>query len=133
MLLLPHSPLPGARALVAAAALLSLVGCEIPGLGPDPRVAQRDAEAKAVGGACRHAMRGLEDCFTLNPKASKAQVFAGWKEMDQYMRENKIEGAPSVLTQLENKPADKRAASPAAPDEEALEDRPAPRAARNRS
>jgi hypothetical protein len=28
-------------------------------------------------------------------------VFAGWKEMDQYMRENKLEGAPSVLTQLE--------------------------------
>jgi hypothetical protein len=64
-------------------------------------VVQREAEAKAVGGACRHALRGLEDCYTLNPKAAKAQVFAGWKEMDQYMRENKLEGAPSVLTQLE--------------------------------
>lgn len=85
------------RAAFAAAALLALAGCEIPGLGPDPRIAQREAEAKAIGGACRHALRGLEDCFTLNPKASKAMVFAGWKEMDQYMRENKIEGTPSTV------------------------------------
>ena len=36
-----------------------------------------------------------------NPKAAKASVFAGWKEMDAYMRENKIEGTPSVLTKAE--------------------------------
>jgi hypothetical protein len=70
-------------------------------LGPDPRVAQRDAEAKAIGGACRHALRGLEDCYTLNPKAAKASVFAGWKDMDGYMRENKIEGTPSVLGKVD--------------------------------
>ena len=82
------------------AGLLLLAGCDkIPGLGPDPRVAQRDAEAKAIGGACRHALRGLEDCYTLNPKASKASVFAGWKDMDEYMRTNKMEGTPSVLGQ----------------------------------
>ena len=92
------------RLALAVLALL-LAGCDIPGLGPDARVLQREAEAKAIGGACRHALRGLEDCFTLNPTATKAQVFAGWKEMDSYMRENKIEGTPSVLTQLE-KPAD---------------------------
>ena len=87
--------------LLAVSAVLLLAGCEIPGLGPDPRVAQRDAEAKAIGGACRHALRGLEDCYTLNPKASKAAVFAGWKEMDAYMRENKLEGAPSVIERNE--------------------------------
>ncbi len=86
-------------------ALPLLAGCEIPGLGPDPRTVAKESEAKAVGGACRHAMRGLEDCFTLNPKATKAQVFAGWKEMDGYMRENKIEGTPSVLGKVEEKPA----------------------------
>ncbi|AVO50426.1 hypothetical protein C6568_15155 [Melaminivora suipulveris] len=91
--------------LTATAATLLLAGCDIPGLGPDARTLQREAEAKAIGGACRHALRGLEDCYTLNPKAAKAQVFAGWKDMDQYMRENKIEGTPSVLTQLE-KPAE---------------------------
>lgn len=84
--------------------MLLLAGCEIPGVWPDPRIAQREAEAKAVGGACRHALRGLEDCYTLNPKASKAAVFAGWKEMDQYMRENKLDGSPSMLGKTEGKP-----------------------------
>ncbi|WP_091571096.1 hypothetical protein [Oryzisolibacter propanilivorax] len=102
--------------------LLALAGCEIPGLGPDPRALQREAEAKAIGGACRHALRGLEDCFTLNPKAAKAQVFAGWKEMDQYMRENKLEGTPSVLTQLD-KPAEAPAKAARRPArDEAIDD-----------
>ena len=117
------------RNLAAATLLTLLAGCnlDLPGLGPDPRVLQREAEAKAIGGACRHALRGLEDCFTLNPKASKAMVFAGWKEMDQYMRENKIEGAPSVLTQLEKKQPPRRASEDETdPDAE-------PRAPRNRS
>ncbi|RQO83349.1 hypothetical protein [Acidovorax sp. FJL06] len=97
----PPSPSTPLRLMVLAGLLL-LAGCDkIPGLGPDPRVAQKDAEAKAIGGACRHALRGLEDCYTLNPKAAKASVFAGWKEMDAYMRENKIEGAPSVLGKVE--------------------------------
>ncbi len=79
------------RPLFAAFALL-LAGCDIPGLGPDPRIAQREADAKAIGAACRHAMRGIEDCYGLNEKAAKTAVFEGWKEMDVYMRENKIEG-----------------------------------------
>ena len=90
------------RILLAVALVSLLAGCDkisaIPGLGPDPRIAQREEEAKAIGGACRHALRGLEDCYTLNPKANKASVFTGWKDMDQYMRENKIEGTPSVIS-----------------------------------
>lgn len=97
---LPNPPTP--LRLMVLIGLLLLAGCDkIPGLGPDPRVVQRDADAKAIGGACRHALRGLEDCYTLNPKAAKASVFAGWKEMDAYMRENKIEGTPSVLGKVE--------------------------------
>ncbi len=84
------------RLLIPALALL-LAACDIPGMGPDPRIAQREADARAIGGACRHALRGIEDCYRLNEKASKTAVFEGWKEMDQYMRDNKIEGqAPSV-------------------------------------
>ena len=87
--------LPRFRVLFALA-LLSLLGaCDIPGLGTDPKIAQREDEAKAIGGACRYALRGIEDCYALNPKASKAAVFAGWKDMDGYMRENKIEGIPA--------------------------------------
>ena len=102
-----HIPLPFPKprhrrtAVWALLAPLLLAGCDIPGLGPDPRTVQRESEAQAVGGACRHALRGLEDCYTLNPKASKASVFAGWKDMDGYMRENKLEGAPSVLGKAE--------------------------------
>lgn len=75
--------------IVSAAALLG--GCERLGI-PDPgkAEAQTEAEGKAVGSACRHAGRAIEDCFTLNPNASKAAVFAGWKEMNDYMAENKI-------------------------------------------
>jgi hypothetical protein len=88
--------------LAIVGGVLLLAGCDkIPGLGPDPRTVQREAEAKAIGGACRHALRGLEDCYTLNPKSAKAAVFAGWKDMDAYMRENKIEGTPSVLGKLD--------------------------------
>lgn len=93
----PYLRIHPSRLLVAAMAVLLLAGCEIPGIWPDPRIAQREEESKAIGGACRHALRGLEDCYTLNPKASKASVFAGWKEMDAYMRENKLEGAPAVI------------------------------------
>jgi len=85
------------RLLFLTPALLMLAGCDIPGLGPDPKAVQREADAKATGGACRYAQRGIEDCYTLNPKAPKSAVFDGWKEMDQYMRDNKIEGAPSVI------------------------------------
>ena len=85
------------RLLVVALGLL-LAGCDIPGLGPDPRIAQREAEAQAIGAACRHAQRSLEDCYALNPKSPKAAIFAGWKDMDQYMRDNKIEGVPPQLS-----------------------------------
>ncbi len=84
------------RLHAAVAAVLLLAGCEIPGIYPDPRVLQREADAKATGGGCRHALRGLEDCYALNPRAPRAAVFAGWKEMDQYMRDNKIEGVKSA-------------------------------------
>jgi len=105
-MLQPHAMIARFRLLSVAqrlllAAPLLLAGCDIPGLGPDPRVAQREADGKAIGSACRHALRGIEDCYTLNEKASKTAVFAGWKEMDQYMRENKIEGQRSAAVKPE--------------------------------
>jgi len=89
------------RLLTPALALL-LVACDIPGLGPDPRIAQREADGKAIGAACRHAIRGIEECYRQNEKALKTSVFEGWKEMDQYMRDNKIEGiAPKEIRVVE--------------------------------
>ena len=113
---MPHTTTLRRLALAAAMPVL-LSACDIPGLGPDPRVVQREAEAKAVGGACRHALRGLEDCFTLNPKAPKAAVFAGWKEIDAYMRENKLEGTPSVLGKAEPKAEPRRSRASNADDD----------------
>lgn len=82
------------RLLLIPLLALPLVACDIPGMGPDPRIAQREAEGKAVGGACRYAVRGIEECYQLNPKSPKTAIFEGWREMDQYMRENKLEGQP---------------------------------------
>ena len=72
----------------------------------DPNVARKEADAKAVGGACRHGLRSIEDCYSLNEKASRAAIFTGWKDMDQYMRDNKIEGvAPQGLKPASPAPA----------------------------
>jgi hypothetical protein len=64
---------------------------------PEKLAAAREADGKAIGGACRHAGRAIEDCYALNKKADRAAVFAGWRDMNDYMRENKIE---SVTPQL---------------------------------
>jgi hypothetical protein len=89
---------------------LLLAACEQLGF-PDPAKveAAREAEGKAIGGACRHSGRALEDCYRLNPKASKAAIYAGWRDMDAYMRENNIAIVPSGSTAArppaEEKPA----------------------------
>ncbi|MBS0543885.1 MAG: hypothetical protein JSR40_09155 [Proteobacteria bacterium] len=62
---------------------------------PNPQKAE--AEGRAIGSACRHAGRSLEDCYALNAGASKAAVFAGWREMNDYMMEHKLEVVPSQI------------------------------------
>jgi hypothetical protein len=86
------------------------------GLG---RRRRREADGKAVGGACRHAGRAIEDCYTLNKKADRPAVYAGWREMNEYMRENKIEPVPPVLQVEAAAVAAAAAAKPAEDDEEA--------------
>lgn len=83
-----------------------LAGCDYLGIESAVKVAeQKEAEGKAVGGACRHALKSVEDCYRQNPKAGKAAVFTGWKDMDVYMRENNIAGVPPTAVP-EAKPAD---------------------------
>ena len=83
---------------VAVVAAMWLSGCDQLGLDTPAKVAERkQAEARAIGSACRHALRAIEDCYVLNPKADKSAVFAGWREMDEYMRENKLEGVAPVV------------------------------------
>ena len=91
-----------------AAALPWLAGCDQLGIESASQVAaRREAEGKAIGGACRHAARSIEACYEQNKRADKAAVFAGWREMNDYMTENKLEvvaptlsppGAPAPVT-----------------------------------
>jgi hypothetical protein len=104
----------------ALACLLSLLGgCDQLGIETPQKAAERQqAESKAIGSACRHAVRAIEDCYTLNPKADKASVFAGWREMDEYMRENKLEGVTPVVPRPVASAASK-ASAPASDEEDA--------------
>ncbi|GAB4402880.1 MAG: hypothetical protein OHK0048_21160 [Rhodoferax sp.] len=82
----------GIQWMLITTLVLPLAACDLLGLGPDPRVLQKAADAKAIGAACRYGLRSLEDCYTLNKGVSRSNIYAGWREMDEYMRENKIEG-----------------------------------------
>ena len=113
--------------LISLASLLA--GCDMLGIESASAVsAKREGEGKAVGSACRHAGRALEDCYVLNKRADKGAVFAGWREMNDYMRENKIEeitpqlpppGSEKKLAKAdeedEEPPAKKATTAPAAP------------------
>jgi hypothetical protein len=71
-----------------------------------PIAAKVEAEGKAIGSACRHAGRGLEDCFRLNAKADKAAVHTGWKEMNEYMLKNNMQAiTPEFPASLPTKAA----------------------------
>lgn len=107
--------------MLATIALFTLSGCEQLGIESPAQVAARqEAEGKAVGGACRHAARALEDCYQLNRKASKAAIYAGWRDMDAYMRENKID---PIVPQGDREEA---AAKSSTPETAKAESAPAP-------
>lgn len=89
------------RVVLASTALLLLTACDIPGVAPDPRIAMREADSKAIGNACRYAVRGLEECYNNNPKALKTAILEGWREMDAYMRENNIQGQPGPAVEAQ--------------------------------
>lgn len=101
----------------------ALAGCDQLGIETPQKTAERQqAEAKAIGSACRHATRAIEDCYTLNPKADKSAVFEGWREMDEYMRENKLEGITPVVPRPAPQAASKASAPAPDEDEEAAGD-----------
>jgi hypothetical protein len=104
-------PVPAIAFALIASGLLA--GCDQLGIeSASATLARTEADAKAVGSACRHAMRAIEDCYTLNPKAEKAAVYTGWREMDEYMRENKLEGVPPAVPRPD--PAAKKKSAAAA-------------------
>jgi len=87
--------------VLALPTLLAVSGCDMLGIeSADKIAASRESDGKAIGSACRHAGRAIEDCFAIYKKADRAAVFAGWRDMNDYMRENKIEPvAPQLAAQ----------------------------------
>lgn len=77
--------------LIALAVLPALGGCSR--FIPDPELEAKRAEdeAGATGAGCRQSGRSLEDCFLRNEGLNRAGAVRGWREMDDYMRTNKIE------------------------------------------
>lgn len=120
-----HSLWPLVRARMMAVMVLGAAvlvsGCDQLGIEtPQKQTERKLAEAKAIGGACRHAVRAIEDCYTLNPKADKSAMYDGWREMDEYMRENSLEGIAPVVPRPD--PKAKRARPSAEDGDEAATD-----------
>lgn len=86
------------KILMVASAATMLSSCDlsqIPGL--DGKLSIEDS--KAVGAACRHSGRALEDCFAMNPNTYQSGVFEGWRDMNDYMVAN---GLDVVKPQIRN-------------------------------
>jgi hypothetical protein len=112
------------RVLLITVLAWPLAGCDLfGGESAEALGARKEAEGKAVGGACRHAGRAIEDCFALNKRADKAAVFAGWREMNDYMRDNKVEAVAPQTTPVPAETSAKADAPAAA--EEAPKTKPA--------
>jgi len=82
--------------------LLALSGCDqiAQKMGmedPAKKEARLEPDGKAVGSACRQSGRAIEDCYAIYTWLPKSSIFSGWKEMDEYMRENKLE---TIIPQL---------------------------------
>ncbi|WP_340642704.1 hypothetical protein [Rhodocyclus gracilis] len=103
------------------------------------KAARSEAEGKAVGSACRQSGRAIEDCYSIYSWLPKAPIFEGWRDMDAYMRENKLEtitpqlpppSPPETGKKKKPKPApDAEAATAAAPAGDKPAEKPAEGAA----
>jgi hypothetical protein len=122
------------RPLILLAIPFVLAGCDQLGLEAASVTAARvEADGKAVGAACRHGGRAIEDCFTLNKRVDKAAIYAGWREMDDYMRENKLEAVvPTLGAPVKKADADDAAAdtSTAKADGDKTADKPVDKTAK---
>lgn len=94
---MPATPRISLRTIViATACCAALSGCDIiqQQMGiedPAAKAARSEADGRAVGGACRQSGRAIEDCYSIYSWLPKASIYEGWRDMDAYMRENKLE------------------------------------------
>ena len=115
---MPNTPVGSLRAsLIAVALLFSLSACDMiqqqMGIeNPAAKEARADADGKAVGGACRQSGRAIEDCYSIYSWLPKASIYEGWRDMDAYMRDNKLETVEPQLPPV-GAPGTKRKATSA--------------------
>lgn len=115
---MPETPWTSLRALLTGAVLaLALPGCDLiqQQMGiedPAAKAARADAEGRAVGGACRQSGRAIEDCYAIYSWLPKASIYEGWRDMDAYMRENKLETVEPQLPPV-SPPGTKKRTQPA--------------------
>ena len=89
------------RAMIKSTSLLILTALALSGCDqvaqkmgmedPAKKEARLEPDGKAVGSGCRQSGRAIEDCYAIYTWLPKSAVFAGWREMDEYMRDNKLE------------------------------------------
>ena len=79
---------------------------------PAAKTARDEADGKAVGGACRQSGRAIEDCYSIYSWLPKSSIYEGWRDMDAYMRDNKLETIEPQLPPVAA-PETKKRATPA--------------------
>lgn len=113
---------PFSIASIAAALVFGLSACDLiqhqMGIeDPGAKAARADAEGRAVGGACRQSGRAIEDCYSIYSWLPKAPIYEGWRDMDAYMRDNKLETVEPQLPPVAA-PGTRRKTPPSAPTPE---------------
>ena len=92
------------RALLPLTCVILLGGCNWLG-----NVSGLNREAnEAIGASCRQTGRSLEECFLRHPEADRAQVYAGWRGMNEYMTKNNL---TTMAPPADPKPAEQKASA----------------------
>jgi len=113
--------------LIGAALLFALPGCDVIQqrmgiVDPAAKAAQAEADGRAVGGACRQSGRAIEDCYSIYSWLPKASIYEGWRDMDAYMRDNKMETVEPQLPPVAPPGAKKKVAAKEETSDKAAQD-----------
>lgn len=82
------------RVVITLGLVVGLSGCDYVKSMFTPKSQEEQYEdGVALGAGCRQAGQTLEECYTLNPKSMKSGIYAGWKEMHEYMAAMNIKSA----------------------------------------
>ncbi|EJL87807.1 hypothetical protein PMI16_02693 [Herbaspirillum sp. CF444] len=112
----------GVKLMGMLALSLTLSACDYVASFSKPKQTPEEAKAEgiALGAGCRQAGQSLEDCYQRNPDSLKAGIFAGWKDMHEYMAAKNIQTVAPPPPPMADKPdAEADAAKDAPKDDRA--------------